>query len=322
MTGDEHLYGTDLFGDPVQADRAGALHDQFIFPPFSVFDARGGDWNERKRAWKALGIESEVGRSDDLLFGDTSRVKMFDFYRKQEAGVEIDDDTPMAGTSIFDPVLCELIYEWWTRKGSQVLDPFAGGSVRGIVASTLGRYYTGIDLRPEQVESNSEQGDRICPDNKPVYIIGDSQQVLYENIIETDFVFSCPPYGDLEVYSDLPADLSNMTLDNFHYAYKRIINLACRQLHRDRFACFVVGDYRDKAGHLQNLISATITAFQHAGLKLYNHAILLTPVGTAALRASRQFNGGRKLCGTHQHVLVFVKGDWKAATAYVSGESA
>ncbi|HXF87125.1 MAG TPA: hypothetical protein VNK48_02075 [Xanthobacteraceae bacterium] len=44
-----------------------------------------------------------------------------------------------SGTSIFDPVLCEIAYRWFCPPGGSVLDPFAGGSVRGIVASRLGR---------------------------------------------------------------------------------------------------------------------------------------------------------------------------------------
>ena len=37
---------------------------------------------------------------------------------------------------------------------------------------------------------------------------------------DADLVFSCPPYGDLETYSDNPADLSNMEWRNnlYHYA--------------------------------------------------------------------------------------------------------
>jgi len=38
------------------------LQDRFIVPPFSVLDARQGYWQERKRAWIALGIQSELGR--------------------------------------------------------------------------------------------------------------------------------------------------------------------------------------------------------------------------------------------------------------------
>ena len=41
---------------------AGSLADRFGVPPFSVLDARQGNWQDRKRAWLALGIQSEIGR--------------------------------------------------------------------------------------------------------------------------------------------------------------------------------------------------------------------------------------------------------------------
>jgi hypothetical protein len=31
-------------------------------------------------------------------------------------------------------VLCEIAYRWFSPPGGLILDPFAGGSVRGIVA--------------------------------------------------------------------------------------------------------------------------------------------------------------------------------------------
>jgi hypothetical protein len=40
------------------------LSDRFGVPPFSVLDARQGYWQDRKRAWLALGIKSELGRGD------------------------------------------------------------------------------------------------------------------------------------------------------------------------------------------------------------------------------------------------------------------
>jgi hypothetical protein len=45
----------------------GNLSEKFILPPFSVLDARQGWWQERKRAWLALGIRSEIGRGDNAL---------------------------------------------------------------------------------------------------------------------------------------------------------------------------------------------------------------------------------------------------------------
>jgi len=84
---------------------------------------------------------------------------------------------PASGTSIFDPVLCELSYRWFCQLGGLILDPFAGGSVRGIVASKLGRAYVGVDLRPEQVEANRFQAERICDDPLPIWHEGDSRDV-------------------------------------------------------------------------------------------------------------------------------------------------
>jgi len=53
-------------------DTTGSLSDRFLVPPFSVLDARQGYWQERKRAWLALGIESELGRGENALgFSET-----------------------------------------------------------------------------------------------------------------------------------------------------------------------------------------------------------------------------------------------------------
>jgi ParB-like nuclease domain len=47
-----------------QTGGAGSLADRFGCPPFSVLNAREGWWQDRKRAWIALGIKSEIGRGD------------------------------------------------------------------------------------------------------------------------------------------------------------------------------------------------------------------------------------------------------------------
>jgi DNA modification methylase len=231
------------------------------------------------------------------------------------AGVDADKGS---GTSIFDPVLCELAYRWFCSPGGLVLDPFAGGSVRGIIASKLGRRYLGIDLRPEQIAANEEQARRICDDPMPQWIVGDSRDInALTDSVTADFLFSCPPYGDLEVYSDDPADLSTLDYPAFREAYRAIIAAAVAQLAPDRFACFVVGDIRDKKGYYRRFVSDTEQAFEDAGARLYNEAILVTAVGSLPIRVGRQFEAGRKLGKTHQNVLQFVKGDPKRATEAV-----
>ena len=86
--------------------------------------------------------------------------------RAKDFGTE-GNASEQSGTSIFDPVLCELAYRWFCPPGGHVLDPFAGGSVRGIVAAKLGRKYVGIDLSARQIEANMEQAARICGNNNP-----------------------------------------------------------------------------------------------------------------------------------------------------------
>jgi hypothetical protein len=223
-----------------------------------------------------------------------------------------------SGTSIFDPVLCELAYRWFCPPGGTVLDPFAGGSVRGVVASVLGRSYVGIDLSARQIAANEVQAARICGEPAPRWIVGDSRNVdQLAAGLAVDFVFSCPPYADLEIYSDDPADLSTLAYDEFRTAYSEIIAKSAALLKPDRFACFVVGEVRGKDGGYYGLIPDTIAAFRAAGLKFYNEGILVTAAGSLPIRAAKQFEASRKLGKTHQNVLVFCKGDPRKATAAI-----
>lgn len=219
------------------------------------------------------------------------------------------------GTSIFDPVLCEINYRWFCPPGGTVLDPFAGGSVRGIVASKLGRQYVGCELREEQVEANRYQADTICDEPVPIWHIGDSRDIRQHAAgVEADFVFSCPPYADLEVYSDDERDLSTLDYEEFREAYFHIVSETCALLKEDRFAAFVVGEVRSSDGSYYGFVPDTIEAFRRAGLSYYNEAILITPAGSLPIRTGKQFSSTRKLGKTHQNLLVFVKGDARRAT--------
>jgi hypothetical protein len=75
---------------PVETDAGdGAAHqtlaERFGVPPFSVLDARQGYWQERKRAWLSLGIQSEVGRGGGVTWGDSQEVTEsgLNFYRNR-----------------------------------------------------------------------------------------------------------------------------------------------------------------------------------------------------------------------------------------------
>ena len=59
-TGGEGIEGEEEAASEQEGRRT--LASRFIVPPFTVLDARQGYWQERKRAWLLLGIESELGR--------------------------------------------------------------------------------------------------------------------------------------------------------------------------------------------------------------------------------------------------------------------
>lgn len=566
----------DPYGKPDPAQQ-GSLARRFGVPPVSVLDARSGYWRDRKLGWLQLGLRSYEGREQ--------------LDRATVASDGLNRGTA-AGGSLFDPVLAELLVRWFCPPGGLVLDPFAGGSVRGIVSAACGRQYLGIDLRREQVEANEQQWAEIAPrlpavtetvaqpavvtedympeltpverrgsvwlkrddlfsvagvqggkvrtcwrlaqravglvtagsrsspqvnivahiaqrlgipcrvhtpsgepspevqaaidagaerlahvpghnsvivararedaaarrwteipfgmecqaavdanrtqvanlpadvqrlvvpvgsgmtlagilwglvdcgrtlpvlgvvvgadpekrldrwappqwrqmvelvpagveydehvqadvdgvvldpvyeakavrflragdclwcvgirqtavavqrapaaQVAPQWVTGDSLQVLPQVPVEADMILSCPPYADLEVYSDHEADLSNMGYPKFLEVYRAIIAQAVARLRPNRWIGWVVGEVRGgPGGAYRNLVGDTIQAFLDAGASYYNEAILVTGLGSVPVRAGRQFEASRKMGKTHQNVLVFCKGDPKLATEAV-----
>lgn len=287
----------DLFGNEIIKDEL--LRDKFIEPPFSILDTKSGSWQRRKKLWNSKGIKSEVGRFAPAYNMKSNNEEFNKFYEQKKLSTDF--------TSIFDPALCEVLYHWFCEDGGNILDPFVGGSVRGIVANYLGFKYTGIDIRQEQIDSNREQALDILPiENQPQWYVGDSNEILNGFNKEFDFVFSCPPYADLEVYSDLQGDISNKPYNEFLSLYTSIIEKSCKLLKSGGYACFVVGEVRDKNGYYVGFVPDTIKAFEKCGMKFYNEGILLTTIASAAMRANGNMKS-KKLVKVHQNILVFKK---------------
>ena len=280
-----------------------SLADRFGVPPFSTLDTRSGRWQGRRAVWDTLELGSDNGRGPALTFA-----------KNQGADPVSQKLAAVGGTSIFDPVLAELIYRWWTPAGGVILDPFAGGSVRGIVAAALGRHYLGVDLSADQIAANQATALRIAHrlTGSTRWFHQDSSQ--WQPGVEVDAVVTCPPYGTLERYSDDQRDLSTMKFDAFSTPYRVAIAMAVHQMRPNRFAVFVVGNYRE-GDRFCDLVGLTVDAFTNAGARYYADLVLLNATSTAGMRASASFNAGRKPIMVHQHVLVFVKGDWRAAAA-------
>lgn len=268
-----------------------------MIKPFSILDTRTKEWQDRKRWWiNTYKIQSELGREQTI-----SKSKFWDT-----------DET----VSIFDATLCELMYDWFCPKGGTILDPFAGGSVRGIVAEEMGYHYTGIDISEKQILANQLQSQ------KPNWIIGDNADVLETMDDETyDFIFTCPPYYDLEIYSDNKNDLSNMDDEDFDDAYANILTECYSKLKDNRFFCIVLSETREvsktgdyKIGKYRNLIAKTIMGCEEIGFSFYNDMILFNSQHQASKISKTYFDRNRKIASVHQNVLVFVKGNPDIAT--------
>lgn len=215
------------------------------------------------------------------------------------------------GTSTFDPALCELLYLWFSASGDYVIDPFAGGSVRGIVGAFLGRNYVGIDIRQEQIDANIINANEMCDTVFPTWRCGDSMNIKEIAGGEYDFMITCPPYGDLEVYSNNPSDISNMDDADFDITYTEIMKRTAGMLKNNRFAAIVVGNYRDKNGYMRDLCGLTIRAMESAGARYYNEIIYVQTAGSLPIRCGAAFKTSRKVGKMHQNILIFCKGDGK-----------
>jgi DNA modification methylase len=290
-------YGLDLNLDNITeepAEEPVPLNDVFLIPPFSILDTKQG----RKKNWKRIINDNAQARKEAKTFSQT--IKMGDKI------MAFDGD----GVSILDPVLAEVLVKWFCPEKGLTIDPFSGDTVFGFVSAYTGNTFEGTELRREQAEFNQTTCDKFGLNAK--YYCDDGRNVGQHVASDSaDMLFSCPPYFDLEKYSDDPNDASNQS----NYAdFLSIIDTAftnsIKCLKDNRFATIVITDIRDKNGFYYDMCGDIKNIFKREGMPLYNELILANAIGTACLRASR-YMVNRKIAKVHQNVLVFYKGNPK-----------
>jgi len=286
----------DLFGNKIIDKKK--LCDWFVVPPFSILNSTSKDWQLKKKKWMLRINDKAQARSNTLSKNKKGG--------SNEKFMAIKGDT----TSILDPVMSEIILSWFTEEKHIVFDPFSGDAVFGFVSAFKNRIFRGIELREKQVNFNQTLIDELKTD--AVYYCDTSENMdKYIDNESVDFIFSCPPYADLEIYSDDPKDLSTMKYDEFFNVIGRILTNTYKKLKENRFACIVVGEVRHKnTGEYLGIVPNIINIMRDAGYKYYNEIILQTPIGNLHMRAGRYMNGNRKIGKMHQNILVFYKGDF------------
>ena len=277
LTNTEWLFILNAIVTLSRKERRSELSKEWIVPPFSVINTHKSYYKKLVDKWKKYGLGiSAIGRNNNLI-GVQSNI----------------DGTKTIGTSIFNPALANIVYEWFLDEPSTVFDPFCGGPERGIVAAELGHKYIGIDIREEQIQANYN----AFQNTKCKWIVSDATEHNYPNC---DMIFTCPPYYNLEVYSDLQNDLSNQeSYNDFINLYKIVIEKCCKASHN--WVCFVVGNIRENQNLIIDFPGDTIRVFNEYGYGLLNE-IIIYAVGSASVRTNFK---NKKLTNVHQKILVF-----------------
>ena len=289
------------------------LRDKYLVPPFSILDTSVNAWLQRRNVWEGMiNNRSNNVRNVAIKKHNTPYLNAMD-YDEGYKGLERNGNT-----STFDPFLCEILVKWFSRQGDTIFDPFAGGHVRGAVSAMLGRNYVGYDINPLQVNANEENWKNIMSRydttgfGKLQWVAQDSTKARGE----FNMLLTCPPYYNLEVYTDDPKDISTCkTYEAFLGRYRAIIENSYNRLEDESFAVIVVEELRDKNGIFYGFVPDTIQAFVDCGFKYYNELILENRIMSLGVRCPKYFEQSRKVGRHHQNVLVFFKGDPKKIEA-------
>ncbi len=218
------------------------------------------------------------------------------------------------GASIFNARLCQMIISAYAPAKANIHDCFAGGGTRAIISALMGNRYFGLDLRQGEVDDiivrAKEIGISVNEDE-------DSEITLYQGDSTKDYVkftkesctfgLTCPPYHDLEVYSDNPDDLSyNKSYDEFLELNYEVLKGCHYVLKSGSFYVWVIGNFRNKQGELLHYNGDLVKQAKRAGFILHDEIIFDRGNG-GALKREQQFEVNRKSIKIHEYIMIFKK---------------
>lgn len=231
------------------------------------------------------------------------------------------DSVYTATYSVFPAPLMEwILVRYGGPIGGKVLDAFAGGPVRAVVSAIMGMHYHGVEIRQEQIDENLAVVSKLGLEDNVSYYCSDARfldEMKAGKLAEHyegpfDVAITCPPYYDLEQYSDQDDDLSNAG----NYAEFNAGMFLSALGHYDHlkpgaFVCIIVGPFRDKkSGELIDFPAHTVENFREAGFVYWQEVILSKNFASAAKRSTMAWRG-MKLVPSHEFLLIFRKPGWK-----------
>jgi len=268
---------TNLFGEEIKLL---SVNERIGFTPLSIWQP---DWQVATKLKKIIGDD---GSTRELI---GKKMKLLD---------------SKYNVSIFNPHLAQMILSAYCPSGANIYDPFGGGGTRGFIATAMGHNYTGIEIRQEEVERIKKQQEKlkywfniICCDSRFYKIEEES----------FDFSYTCPPYFNLEVYSDMEGDMSHADdYNEFLTMLEESVKITYKGLRKGSLSVWVVGNFRDKTGGLVHFNGDLVRIGQRAGFKLHDELVFWGAAGVAASR-SGQFVANRKSVRVHEYLVIFKK---------------
>lgn len=275
---------TDLFGG--EHKQLGTM-DRVGFAPISVWRP---NWSKVFTLKKIVG---DWGQARTLVKGSGTSFRTMDSGKKD-----------VRGASIFNPHLAQMIYSAYCPKRARVYDAFAGGGTRGFIGAAMGHSYLGVEIRPDEVGRIKQRQKELGVDFE-IVCADSSKYQIEENSF--DFGLTCPPYYDLEVYSEMDGDMSNAgSYEDFLSLLRASADITFRGLKSGSLFAIVVGNFRDKKGSLRHFNGDVVRMARDIGFTLHDEIIFWGATDAAYLRLGN-FVANRKSVRVHEYILVFKK---------------
>lgn len=216
---------------------------------------------------------------------------------KTSSGKNYDKDSSRITYSKFPDEVCELVYELFLRDSKKILDPFAGWGERHYFAKKYDKDYTGFDLSPDAIEMAKEN-----------YNVTNTFASLLDTDIDSDYdgFFTCPPYWNLEVYSNADGLDKLRTWDDFLEEYEMILSKSLSNLKSGSKICIVVGDWRAKHVYY-DLTFQTNLIFSKYGCKPIDNVVISRKNNTKIKILIPQCKRLGYTVKLHETLLVFEK---------------
>lgn len=222
-----------------------------------------------------------------------------------------------AGVSRFPVNICTNLIKFYSELGDTVLDPCAGHNSRMETIFKLGRNYIGYDVSKEYMKWNRMVAEKLLNDglskfvkiNNPTITLREKSSTWMEEGNESmDFIFTSPPYHNLEYYGDEETQMGwNKTYIQFLENISLMLNECLRVLKVGKYCAININDFKvdgkffDYHGDVMNIGKQLGFQIQDVIIMTYKRSIKQVFLKEVETRKSLPKN--------HEFIIVFKKMD-------------